>query len=284
TGNPNTSVNKGVTGSLSAKGSSNSKGYDPSDAYSFSGRAGDVVTLRTRGSNSGGGTLTATTLTLAGPGTQVTGGAVPGAASDAPRQSSTLPATGTHTVTVGTANGKQGTYTLTADLVTPVNPRPNSADVYSFNVNAGEYLAVAAATGNSAVGSAKVQLTLYAPGVDPLTGTPLKTSTVNGSLDGLLEYQATTAGTYKVKVTGGPGLTAPSVSYTLVNTTNGSFDNTTNGGFTTAQDITGRPGAVGNLNAPTSTFITSGNGFSQPNGIVLGADGNWYVCSFNSNQ
>src|SRR5262249_41001060 len=206
-------------------------------------RAGDVVTLRTRGSNSGGGTLTATTLTLQGLGAQVTGAAVAGAASDALVQSFTLPATGTYTITVGTANGKKGTYTLTADLVTPASPRPNTADVYSFTVNAGEYLAVAAATGGGAGGSPKAQLALYAPGVDPLTGTPLKTSAVSGSLDGLLEYQAATAGTYKVKVTGGSGLTAASVNYSLVTTANGSFDNTANDSFAAAQDFTGRPGA-----------------------------------------
>src|SRR5262249_35601408 len=211
----------------------------------------------TRGSNSGGGTLTATTLALQGPGAQVTGTAVAGAASDAIIQSFTLPATGTYTITVGTTSGKTGTYTLTADLTARADPRPNSADVYSFNVNAGEYISVAAATGSSAVSSAKVQLALYAPGADPITGTALKTSAVSGSLDGLLEFKATTAGTYKVKVTGGPGLAAASVNYSLVATTNGSFDNTANGAFAAAQDITGRPGAVGNLSATASTFITA---------------------------
>jgi streptogramin lyase len=284
-GNANTSVNKGVTGSLNATGSSSSKGYDPSDTYSFYGRAGDVVTLRTRGSNSGGGTLTATTLRLQGAGAQVSGSAVPGAASDALIQSFTLPGTGTYTVTVGAPNGKKGTYTLTADLVTPANPRPNTADVYSFTVNAGEYLSAAVATGGSAVSSAQVQLALYAPGVDPLTGTALKTSGISGSLDGLLEYQATTAGTYEVKVSGGPGLTTASTGYTLVTTSNGSFNNTADGTFATAQDITGRPGVVGNLSASVSPFITAGtSGLSGPNGVVLGPDGNWYVSSLNSNQ
>ncbi len=268
----------GVTGSLSLSGNKRAKSTDASDTYTFLGQAGDVVTLRASGSAGGGGTLNGTTLTLQGPGTSVTGTAVPGASSDTQILSFVLPATGTYSVTVGTSNGNQGTYTLTANLVSPVSPRPNDADIYSVEANAGEHISAAVATGSSTVSSAQVQLALYAPGVNPLTGTPVATSNVSGSLDGLLDHWATTTGTYLVKVTGGPGLSTSSVAYTLVTTTNGSFDNTVNGSFATAQDITGQPGAVGSLSAPVTTFVPSGSGgLSQASEMTFGPDGNLYV-------
>src|SRR5262249_17088947 len=159
----------------------------------------DVVTIRTWGSNSGGGTLTVTTLTLRDPrGVQTSGSAVSGAASDSMIQSFTLPTTGTYSITVGNSGKTKGTYTLTADLTTPANPRPNSTDVSSLTVMAPGYLSFAAAVSDQPVSQAQVQLALYAPGVDPLTGPALASSSPSGSLDALLEYNTSGTGVYKV--------------------------------------------------------------------------------------
>ncbi len=254
-GNSNTGLNKGVAGALNKTGSAVSSKYDASDVFVFDGRAGDVLSLRTRGSNSSGGTLSKTSLTLTHPnGTQTLGSAVSGAASDAAITSLALTQNGRYSITVGTDTGKKGTYTLLADLVTSTNPRPNTADVYDLAVSAAGYVSLAAATGTAIVGTAKVGLALYAPGVDLITGTPLATSSVKGTLDGWLEYSATSTGTYKVKVTPGSGLTSESTAYTLVTTSGGVFDDTDNANVTTAQDLTGRQDVQGAIVASTGTF------------------------------
>jgi sugar lactone lactonase YvrE len=281
TGNANTGLNKGVAGSLNTQGLNS----DPSDTYSFTGRAGDVITVRIWGSSSGGGTLSTTTLTLQDPsGTQTSGGAVSGASSDRILQSFTLTQTGTYYLIVGTGSKLKGTYTLTADLTTQANPRPDSSDVYSLTVGAPGYLSFAAAVSDQPVSQAQVQLSLYAPGVDPLSGQALALSSSSGTLDALLEYNASTTGTYKVKVTNGPGLTASTVSYNLVAVTNGSFDNTANSGFNTAQDFSGRPGALGALGLRTAVFIPSGYGGLNYNEDLEVRNGNLFVVSRGNNS
>lgn len=269
----------GVTGSLSRTA--------PSNAYSFYGRVGDVVTLRTSGSSSGGGTLSAAYLTLQDPnGVQTAGTQVSGASSDYTISNFTLTTTGTYTVTVSTSSHGKGTYTLTANLITPANPRPNAADIYSISATAGQYLSFGVATGDSLVGQSQVQLALYAPGVDPITGTPVATSSSRGTLDGLLEYDPVSTGSYEVKVTAGPSLTGNSVNYSLVAVNNGSFEaNGGDGSFAAAQDITGRPGVLGAQTTNTTTFISAGSGgLSRSIGITFGPDGNFYVSSWNNNE
>jgi hypothetical protein len=323
-GNPKTSLNQGITGTLNTNaGHSNS-----SDSYTFFARAGDVLTTRSWGSSDGGGNLTATTLTLQAPGGgQTVGTAVSGATSDSMIQSLTLPSAGTYVISVGDIGTTKGTYTLTADLTSPANPRPNATDIYSLTIGAAGYLSVAAATSDQTVSQAQVQLALYAPGVDPLSGTALATSSPSGRLDAVAGFNATVAGTYEIKVTNGPGLTAGSVNYALVAMANGSFDNTANAGFSSAQDITGQSGALGafrntsvfipsgsgglNYNedlavhgssiyvvsrgtnailryeASTGAFLgtfASGNGLKQPIGLTFGPDGNLYVGNYSGND
>jgi glucose/arabinose dehydrogenase len=278
-GNPNSPLNTGVAGSLSKQVAS--------EAFSFYGRAGDVVTLRTWGSSSGGGSLSPALLTLQDPsGVQTTGTQVPGASSDYTIANFALTLTGSYTVTVSTGRNGRGSYTLTASLVTPANPRPHAADVYGISATAGQFLSFGVATGDTLVGQPQAQLALYAPGVDPITGTPVATSTPRGTLDGFLEYDPTTTGSYEVKVTTGPGLTGSTVNYGLVAITNGSFQ--ANGGdnsFATAQDISGRPGAVGAERQLTTTFVAAGSGgLNQPVGAVYGPDGNLYVASYGNNS
>jgi hypothetical protein len=278
-GNPNSPLKTGVAGTLSKN--------TPSNSFSFYGRGGDVVTLTTRGSSSGGGTLSQVLLTLQDPsGVQTTGTQVSGSSSDYTIANFTLLTTGTYTVTVGTGQNGKGSYTLTASLVTPANPRPNAADVYSISATAGQYLSFGVATGHSLVRQPQAQLALYAPGVDPITGTPVATSSARGTLDGLLDYDPTTSGTYEVKVTAGPGLAAGSVSYGLAAVSNGSFGaNGANGSFATAQDISGRPGAVAAQRRLTTTFVPAGSGkLNEPVGMAYGPDGNLYVASLGTNS
>ena len=278
-GNASSPLNTGVAGSLSRTVTSN--------AYSFYARSGDLLTLRTWGSSSGGGTLGTALLTLRDPsGVQTAGTAVPGASSDYAITSLTLTKTGTYTVTVSTGNGGKGTYTLTASLVTPANPRPNAADLYSISAIAGQYLSFGAATGDMIVGQPLVQLALYAPGVDPITGTPLATSSPRGTLDALLEYDPATTGSYEVKVTTGPGLTGSSVNYTLVAVSNGSFEaNGDDGSFAAAQDISGRPGVVGAQRELTTTLVSaSSGGLTEPVGMVFAPDGSLLVSSQSTNS
>ena len=263
--------NSGVTGSLNASRASGSKNYDASDAFSFYGRVGDTITIQTKGSSSGGGTLAKTTLTLRDPNgvqTMVTSGT----GSDC-TLSGVLPANGTYTITVGTETGKKGTYTLKASLTTPTDPRPNVTDLYSISATAGQWLSLAAATGSASVTQPKVQFTLWDP-----AGVQVASSTSVGALDGKIEHNAGQTGYYTVKVTGGPGLTANSTSYNLVGVGNGSFDSGANSGFASAQDITGRPGVLGSIASTadyykallsagqTVTYSTStpGDGSGQP--------------------
>jgi DNA-binding beta-propeller fold protein YncE len=265
----------GVTGSLSKQA--------PTNTFSFYGRAGDVVTLRTRGGSSGG-TLTKALLTLQDPnGVQTSGTQVTGASSDYAITNFTLTATGAYTVTVSTSKGGKGSYTLTASLVTPANPRPNAADVYAISAGAGQYLSFAAAVGDQPVGQAQVQLALYAPGVDPISGAPVATSNPSGVLDAWLDYNATATGVYEVKVTPGPGLTGSAVNYDLVGVDNGTFDNSANAGFSTAQDLTGRPGSVGALRHATSVFVPSGSGGLNYNEDLVVHNGSLFVVSRGNN-
>jgi hypothetical protein len=119
--------------------------------------------------------------------------------------------------------------------------------------------------------------------VDPATGTPVATSGASGLLDGQLDYNATATGVYLVKVTGGPGLTASSVSYGLVAVTNGTFDDTLDSSFTAAQDITGRAGALGALRHTTGVFVPSGSGGLNFNEDLAVQGGSLYVLSRRSN-
>jgi hypothetical protein len=287
-GNPNTAVNKGVTGSLNTKGNNN----DASDPWRFDGRAGDVVTIRTRGSNSGGGTLSATTLTLQHPsGTQTVGVAVSGAASDKQIQSLTLSQTGTYTISVGTGNNKQGTYTLTVDLTTPSDPRFRPEDINTIDVAAAGFITLSAATGSGVVSQPRVNLALYAPGVDPFNETPLATSTAAGTLDAFIEVNASVTGTYKVKVSADSSATGTQ-NYGLVVTGGGAFERAgANGDFASAQDVTGRAGVLGSIERTISKFVPSGSGgLNRSIGIAFGPDINGdtvpevYVSSFNSDE
>jgi streptogramin lyase len=266
----------GVTGSLSKNVATNT--------FSFYGRAGDVVTPRTKGNSSGGGTLSTALLTLRDPnGVPTIGTQAPGATSDYTIANFTLATTGTYTVTVSTGKNGRGSYTLTASLVTPANPRPNTADVYSISASAGQVLGFAAAVGNLPVTQPQVQLALYAPGVDPLSGLPVATSSPSGTLDAWLNYSATTTGAYEIKVTPGSGLRASAVNYNLVAVANGSFDNTANGSFSAAQDLTGSPGAVGAIQPATSVFIPSGSGGLEASEKVLVHHGDLFVVSRQNN-
>jgi outer membrane protein assembly factor BamB len=265
----------GVTGSLSKQ--------VPTNTFSFYGQAGDVVNLRTRGSSSGG-TLATANITLRDPnGVQASGTQVPGASSDYAIANFTLTATGTYTVTVSTSKGGKGSYTLTASLVTPANPRPNTADVYGISASAGQYLSFAAAVGDQPVSQPQVQLALYAPGVDPLSGTPVATSRSSGVLDAWLDYNATAAGVYEIKVTTGLGLTGSAANYDLVAVANGTFDDSANASFSTAQDLTGRPGSVGSLRHTTSVFVPSGSGGLNYNEDLAFNNGSLYVASRGNN-
>src|SRR5262249_10642462 len=95
-----------------------------------------------------------------------------------------------------------------------------------------------------------------------------------------------TTGTYEVKVTTGPGLTASSVNYTLVAVSNGSFEaNGGDGSFATAQDISGRPGARGAQRQPTTTFVAAGSGgANDAAGPVFAPDGSLLVSSQSTNS
>jgi sugar lactone lactonase YvrE len=276
TGNPSSPLNTGVFGSLSKQ--------VLSEVFSFYGRAGDVVTLRTRASSSGGGTLSTAKVTLTDPnGVQTSGIQVPGASSDYTIANFTLTTTGTYTVAVSTSKNGQGTYTLTANLVTPANPRPHSTDVYGLTVGAPGYLSFAAAVGDQPVSQAQIQLALYAPGVDPLTGPVLATSSASGTLDAWLDNNATATGMYEIKVTNGPGLTASAVNYDLVAIINGSFDDSANGSFSSAQDLTGRSGAVGALRTATSVFVPSSSGGLTYNEDLVVHNGSLFVVSRGTN-
>ncbi len=277
-GNPNTSVNKGVTGALDRKG----QGKDSTDSWSFAARAGDVITLRTRASNSGGGTLTRATLTLSGPGVQVTGTAVPGAASDQ-QITFTVTQPGIYTAVVGTDQGKRGTYTLLADLNTPTDPRFRPDDVYSVTADASGRLSLAVATGGDLVTQPRARLALYAPGVDPATGTPLATSSSTGSLDGRIELTAA-AGTYHVTVSPGPGLTGGSAGYGLVVVAGGSFEATGgNGAFATAQPIAATTSVLGAQRPALTTFIPSGSGGLLASEKLAFHNGDLFVVSRTNN-
>ena len=246
----------GVTGSLNTTAPTSSKSYDYFDGWDFYGRAGDVINVWTFGTSSGGGTLAKARVRIfqsnGAPGRE---GDQVGTGSDYAIQNFTLPGTGIWRIGVYTESGYKGTYTLRADLTAPVNPRPNAADVYSVDVTietlkSFTYLSLGAATGSAVVGQPKVALSLYAPGDDPLTGTPVATSSARGTLDGLIEYKATQAGEYTVKVTAGAGLTSSSTGYSLVGVANGALEaNGSNGSFSTAQDISDRPGVLGALTA-----------------------------------
>ena len=270
----------GVTGTIASRKSSDD------DWWWFKGQAGDTVTIRTSGSSSGGGTLRATTLTLwdATSGARTPGTRVPGMASDSIIDNFELPASGFYVVIVGAASGS-GTYTLTVDLTTPKDPRPNSTDAYTFYAEAGQYISFAAATGRATVAEPMVQLALYAPGVDPVNGTPVATSSPRGTLDGLIEYAPVNEGLYTITVTAAAGVTSTPIEYNLLAVNNGTVDAGINGDFLSAQEIKGLSGVLGELQTSTSTFVSAGSGgLKRAIGIDFGPDGKLFVASYNSDE
>lgn len=280
-GNPNTSLNKGVTGSLNKSGSTSSNKYDAADRFTFVGQAGDTITIRGRGSNSGGGTLTKVLVRLYGESGALlaSGAAVTGAASDTAITSFTLPASGTYSIGVETDNNKKGTYTLLADLVSPTDPRANSADIYEWNVTSPGYISASLAAGDF-LATPQATISLYAPGVDPESGTPVAVSSMRGTLDGVLEYNATAAGAYRLKV----ATTSGAPSYWLAATQGGVLDNTLGVSAASAQDLTGREAVLGQLTRSTVEFVASASGgLNAPVGAAFGPDGNLYVAGRDNN-
>jgi sugar lactone lactonase YvrE len=267
-GNSATPFNNGVVGTLSMT--------NRVETFSFAGHAGDVATISTRWNTPIGGPFIPMSLILTDPnGIQTVGGRIIGPIVTFSIPSHKLAVTGTYTITVGLVLFSfPQNYTLSATLVTSADPHGHHTDVYSLPATAGQYLSIAAATGSVPVGLPQVQFALYAPGVNPIVGGPLAVSAPIGLLDGWLEFLVTSTGTYAIKITG-------TTAYTLVTVSNGSFrPDGTNNSFSFAQDLSGRPGVLGDQRVHTTEFVTGGSGgLSGAIGATFGPDGNLYVSS-----
>jgi sugar lactone lactonase YvrE/subtilisin-like proprotein convertase family protein len=276
-GNPYSTWNNGVVGTVSYS--------TPVETFSFTGYAGDSIVISARWNYLLNGTFNGSydpmNLVLTDP----NGGKMVAGHILTPILTFTIPnhkltVTGTYTITVSSGLYEFAqNFTVSAQLVTSADPRGHHTDVYSLPATAGTYVSVAAATGSVPVGQPQVQFALFAPGVNPITGTPLAVSAPVASLDGWLELQVPVTGTYAITVTGTTG-------YTLVAVSNGSFrpDGTDNS-FSFAQDLTGRPGALGDKRTHTTAFVPGGSGgLNDAIGATIGPDGNLYVSSLGGDE
>jgi hypothetical protein len=117
---------------------------------------------------------------------------------------------------------------------TPPNP---GADYYSFSLDAGQHVTVAAAgltSGNLTLDLRNGSDTVLATGVGGATN-------LNKVIS---DFVALAASTYYVRLSGDSN-----VPYTLVVTKDAAFDTEPNGTFATAQDVSGRQGALGAIAA-----------------------------------
>ena len=196
----------GVAGSLNRKGTGN----DASDSWRFEARAGDVISVRTRGSSSGG-TLPKANVTLRMPdGSTVVGATVPQTTSDFQIQNLSLTQSGLYTIIVNTPTNNKGTYSLFAEITTAGDPRFPGDDYYSLQIEQAGLLALSLATGSNVVSQPRVQLTLL-----DSTGQVIATSNPQGTLDAYLSVNVI-PGDYRIRVSATTNLTSSTAAYGMV--------------------------------------------------------------------